>query len=150
VAQSLAKILVHLIFSTKERQAWIRPDLREELNAYLVGILRNHDSPALAVNCVEDHVHVLFSLSRNYALKAIVEQVKKGSSKWVKTKGPSLADFHWQNGYGAFSVSLSNVASVKRYIAGQEEHHRRMTFQEEFRRFLDKHGVEYDERYVWG
>jgi REP element-mobilizing transposase RayT len=91
----------------------------------------------------------LFSLSKNHALKKIVEEVKKGSSKWIKTKDITLRDFHWQNGYGAFSVSQSNVEAVRRYIENQEEHHRKRTFQEEFKEFLRKHGFEIDERYVW-
>jgi len=149
VAQSLAKVLVHLIFSTKGRRRLVHDDVREELNAYLVGILRNCDSPALRVNSVEDHAHILLSLSRNHAIKTIVEEVKRGSSKWIKTKGPRFRGFYWQNGYGAFSVSPSNVESVIRYIDGQAEHHRTISFQEEFRRFLRKHGMDYDERYVW-
>ena len=98
---------------------------------------------------VEDHVHILFSLSKNYPLMKIVEEVKKGSSKWIKTKGPAFHKFQWQNGYGGFSVSQSGVDAVKRYIAGQEEHHRSVTFQEEFGKFLRKYQIEYDERYVW-
>ena len=147
--QSLAKILVHLVFSTKHRKRRISRDIREELHAYLVGVLRNHDSPALLINSVEDHVHILFRLSRNCAVKTIVEEVKKSSSKWIKTKGEQFQGFYWQSGYGAFSVSPSMVHSVKRYIANQEEHHRTMTFQEEFRKILEKHGIEFDERYVW-
>ena len=148
--QSLSKILVHLVFSTKHRKRLISRDIREELHAYLVGVLRNHDSPALLINSVDDHVHILFRLSRNYAVKTIVEEVKKSSSKWIKTKGEAFQGFYWQSGYGAFSVSPSMVDSVKRYVANQEEHHRTMTFQEEFRKILDRHGIEFDERYVWG
>jgi len=149
MAQSLAKVLVHLVFSTKGRRRLITEEIREELSAYLVGILRNHDSPALRANCVEDHVHILFSLSRNHAIKKIVEEVKKGSSKWIKTQGPRFQSYYWQNGYGAFSVSPSNVDAVIEYIGKQHEHHRTVTFQEEFRWFLEKHGIGYDERYVW-
>jgi REP element-mobilizing transposase RayT len=145
----LAKIHVHLIFRTKARGPLIPNEVREELCAYFVGILRHHESPALLANAVEDHVHILFSLSRNYAVKTVVEEVKKSSSKWIKTKSPDLQGFAWQNGYGAFSVSQSAVASTRRYIAGQEAHHRRTTFQDEFRRFLEKYEVPYDERYVW-
>ena len=147
--QSLSKVLIHLIFSTKGRRGLITPKIREPLNGYLVGILRNHDSPSLMINCVEDHAHVLFRLSRNHAIKTIVEEVKKGSSKWIKTQGPEFQNFYWQNGYGAFSVSVSNVESVKQYIAGQEEHHRTVSFQDELRKFLQRHQIEYDERYVW-
>ena len=149
MGQSLAKIVVHLIFSTKDRLPVLGPPIHDELNAYLVGILRELDSPALLVNSVADHVHILFVLSKNVALAKAVEEVKKGSSKWLKTKGAEFAGFHWQNGYGGFSVSESSVDAVKRYIADQEEHHRRKTFQEEFRAFLQRYGVAFDERYVW-
>jgi REP element-mobilizing transposase RayT len=149
MGQSLAKNLIHLIFSTKHRAPLLAADLRPDLHAYLGGILREWHSPALRVGGVEDHVHILFQLSKNHALARVVEEVKKGSSKWIKTKAAELRGFHWQNGYGAFSVSPSNVPAVDRYIANQEEHHRRLTFQDEFRGFLKRHGVEYDERYVW-
>ena len=149
MAQSLAKIVVHLIFSTKNRRPLILPEVREELEGYLVGILGNLDSPSLLIKSVADHVHVLFTLSRKRTLAEIVEELKKNSSKWVKTKGDGLEDFYWQSGYGAFSVSESMIEDVKRYIAGQDTHHRTVTFQEELRAFLERHGVDYDERYVW-
>ena len=119
------------------------------MNAYLVGILEQVESPSIRVNCVADHVHILCALSKNHALAKVVETVKKASSKWFKTKAPSLETFYWQAGYGAFSVSQSNVEEVRAYIAAQEEHHRRMTFQEEFLAFLKRHRVKYDERYIW-
>ena len=147
--QSLAKILVHIIFSTKGRTPVIAPEVRHELNAYIVGILANLRCPSILVNSLADHVHILCCLSRTLALAKAVEGAKKGSSKWLKTKAVALRNFHWQNGYGAFSVSQSSVDEVRRYIANQEEHHRRVTFEEEFRAFLDRHGVAYDERYVW-
>ena len=147
--QSLAKNLIHLVFSTKHRQPWLPDEVREPLFAYQAGIFRQWESPALIIDGVEDHVHALFLLSKNHALKKIVEEVKKGSSKWMKTDGTKNGDFHWQNGYGAFSVSESNVADVRRYIENQREHHRKMTFQDEFRALLTRHRVEFDERYVW-
>jgi putative transposase len=98
---------------------------------------------------VEDHVHILYSHSKNHSPATIVEEVKKASSKWLMTKGAAYASFHWQNGYGDFSVSQSNVPEVVKYIGGQKEHHRRKTFQEEYREFLKRHEVEFDERYVW-
>jgi REP element-mobilizing transposase RayT len=149
MSQSLARNLVHRIFSTKNRAPLLDAAIRPEVNSYLAGILREWDSPAILVGSVADHVHALFVLSKNHALCKVVEEVKRGSSKWIKTKGDAFADFYWQNGYGAFSVSQSNVPGVRQYIANQEEHHRRLTFQEEFRLFLKRHGVEYDERYVW-
>jgi len=149
MGQSLAKIVVHLIFSTKDPLPVLTPAVRGELNAYMVGILRELDSPAILANSVADHTHSLFVLSKNVALAKAVEEVKKGASKWLKTKGAEFAGFHWQNGYGGFSVSESSVGAVKRYIADQEEHHRHKTFQDEFRAFLQRYGVEFDERYVW-
>ena len=149
MAQSLAKNLVHLIYSTKNRAACLDAEVRPALFAYKAGILKEWDSPALVIGGVADHLHVLFRLSKNHALARIVEEVKKGSSKWIKTQGAAFGGFHWQNGYGAFSVSQSNVEQVRRYIERQDEHHRRTAFQEEFREFLRRHGIEYDERYVW-
>jgi len=131
------------------RQAWIPKEHRDNLFAYQAGIFKEWESPALLINGVEDHVHALFVLSKNHPLKKIVEEVKKGSSKWMKNDGPRNVEFFWQSGYGAFSVSQSNEASVKRYIANQQEHHRRMTFQDELRELLRRHQIDFDERYVW-
>jgi REP element-mobilizing transposase RayT len=147
--QSLAKILVHLIFSTKNRERILDDTVRPELHKYLAMILKEFDSPAILINSVEDHVHILFSNSKNHALIKIVEELKKNSSKWIKTKSGQCAGFHWQNGYGAFSVSQSNAKTVEEYIANQGEHHRRKTFQEEYREFLNKYEMVFDERYVW-
>jgi REP element-mobilizing transposase RayT len=147
--QSLAKNLLHITFSTKGRRAFIVPEVREALKAYLIGTLGNLNSPSIETNCVADHVHILCVLSKTLALSALLEEVKKSSSKWIKTQSPQLHDFYWQGGYGAFSVSESNVPAVRAYIRKQEAHHRTMTFQEEFRALLRKHGIEFDERYVW-
>jgi len=149
MAQTLARVLVHLIFSTKERANLIRPDVEKELHAYLAGIANNLDSPCFAVNGTNNHVHLLVSQSKNLALAKLVEEVKKGSSKWIKTKSAALRGFHWQDGYAAFSVSQSKAQAVERYIARQREHHRKRSFQEELIEFLRTHGVEYDERYLW-
>ena len=112
-------------------------------------MLKNDGCPSLQVGGVEDHVHLLFALSRTRTVAQVVENLKTSSSKWLKTKSPALADFHWQNGYGAFSVGRSEVDTVIDYIRHQEEHHHTATFQEEYRRFLAEHEIEYDERYVW-
>jgi putative transposase len=149
--QSLAKVAVHLVFSTKNRVACLAdPNLRRELYAYAASILRgNVDSPAIIIGGTADHVHILSLLSRKYAIKDVVEEVKTETSKWLKKQSPLLGDFHWQSGYGIFSVSESNIEQVKHYIANQEEHHRRMSFQEEFRLLCERHGIQIDERYVW-
>src|SRR5499433_367540 len=147
--QSLSRILVHLIFSTKDRAPVLTPAIRAELHPYLAVVLRDNNCPSLKVGGVEDHVHLFFGLSRTLAVAKIVEIVKTSSSKWIKTKGPGFAAFHWQAGYGAFSVSQSDADAVIRYIEKQEEHHRRTTFQDEYRTFLERYQVAYDERYVW-
>ena len=149
MSQSLVKNLVHLVYSTKNRHGWIHKDVRKELCAYRAGIFKEWQSPAQKIGAVEEHIHALFSLSRNYPLKKIVEEVKKGSSKWMKTQGSQFKDFYWQNGYAAFSVSQSHLDKVSRYIENQDEHHRKMTFQDELRNLLRKHRIEYDERYLW-
>ena len=147
--QSLSRVLVHLVFSTKNRVPVLLPENREELHPYLSVVLNNDDCPSLQVGGVEDHVHLLFGLSRTRAIAQVVENVKTSSSKWLKRKSPALAEFHWQNGYGAFSVSQSHAEKVIDYIRNQEKHHETLTFQQEFRRLLERHGIEYDERYVW-
>lgn len=147
--QSLSQLYVHLIFSTKHREPMLLAPVRTELHAYLAAVLNNQECPALRVGGMSDHVHALFRLSKNLSLAKIVEELKTNSSKWVKTQGRALANFHWQGGYGAFSVSSSDLEEVVEYIAHQESHHRVVSFQEEFRRLMDAHGIAYDERYVW-
>ena len=149
MAQSLSMNLVHLIYSTKNRVPCLDADIRPALFKYQAGIFREWGSPAIEVGGEKDHVHALFVLSKNHALIKVIEEVKKGSSKWLKTQGSAFQTFHWQGGYGAFSVSQSHVADVRAYIQRQEEHHETMSFQEEFRKFLRRYGIEYDERYVW-
>jgi REP element-mobilizing transposase RayT len=149
MSQSLASVLVHLIYSTKNRHPFLTPEIDPELYAYQATIFRELESPALLINGTPDHVHALFRLSRKAALCDVIEEVKKRSSKWLKTKGTSLAQFQWQAGYGAFSIGESGVPALREYIAKQKEHHRIKTFQEEFREFLKKYGLEWDERYVW-
>lgn len=147
--QSLSRVLVHLVFSTKNRVPNLLPAIRAELHPYLAVVLKNDNCPSLQVGGVEDHVHLLFALSRTRSIAQVVENVKTSSSKWLKTKCPALADFHWQNGYGIFSVGGSEVDGLIHYIRHQEEHHRMATFQEEYRQFLIEHQIDFDERYVW-
>jgi putative transposase len=146
--QSLANILVHLIFSTKERRPLIRDGIRERLHAYIVGVLENQQSPSLRTNSVEDHIHILFVLSKNMALAKVVQEVKQSSSKWVKEQDDDYRSFAWQNGYAAFSVSESQRVAVGDYIEKQPQHHAKVSFQDELRQFFGKHGVKYDEQYV--
>ncbi len=148
--QSLAQVYLHLVFSTKDRRPFLqRRPLREELHRYLGGTCRALDSPSLIVGGVADHVHLLCRLSRTHSLAELLHGLKRESSKWLKEREPELADFHWQAGYGAFSISPAHVEPVRAYIANQEEHHRTVSFQDELRRLLKKYGVEYDERYLW-
>ncbi len=149
MAQSLSRILIHVIFSTKERYPFLRPEIREELHAYAATVLQGMGSPAILINGVDDHVHILCRLSKNHALCDVIRDLKTSTSKWLKSKGGGLTKFAWQSGYGAFSVSPSQVSAVRQYIENQETHHRKVSFQEEFREFLHKYGIEFDERFVW-
>lgn len=146
--QSLSRVLVHLVFSTKNREPLITAEIQPRLHAYLVGTLANLKSPSIQTGGVADHVHILFALSRTVSQSQVVEEVKKGSSKWMKQEG-GVSDFSWQAGYGAFSIGESQVKALVNYIQNQEEHHRKVSFQDEYRKFLQKYQVEYDEKYMW-
>ena len=147
--RSLVKNYLHITFSTKGRESFIDKSIQKKLFAYLAGICNKMECHALEVGGVEDHVHILCLLSKKVALVKLLEEVKKNSSKWMKTQGEKYQNFYWQIGYGAFSVNPSEIEIVRTYIQNQEEHHKKKTFQEEFRAFLKKYNVEYDERYVW-
>ncbi len=149
MSQSLVKNLIHLIFSTKHRERTISDAVRPHLHAYMAGIFADLESPALTINSVADHVHILFELDKDTAIAKVVMEVKRGSSKWIKTQGAAFRRFYWQSGYGGFSISQSAVENVTAYIAEQDKRHQRKTFQEEFRGFLHRYEIEYDERYVW-
>jgi len=150
MAQSLSRLWTHLIFSTKDRFPFLTDKvLRREMHAYLAEMLRKHDCETLIVGGVEDHTHSLFSLSRTQAVGSVVKEVKRTSSAWIKQASGKLSKFYWQAGYAAFSVSQSNLVDVIQYIENQEEHHKRVTFQDEYRAFLNAYGVEFDERYIW-
>jgi putative transposase len=147
MAQSLSRVLIHLAFSTKNREPLIAPEHRDRLFDYLGGTLNGIKCPPVIVGGMPDHVHLLFVQAKTLSLSDIVEEVKKESSKWAKTV--IHPEFYWQNGYGAFSVSPSKVTQVNDYIANQEKHHRRRGFQDELRQLLRKNGIEWDERYLW-
>jgi REP element-mobilizing transposase RayT len=150
MSQSLSKILLHVVFSTKERWPFLRDlALRDELHRYIGGILNGLDCLPIIVGGVEDHVHVLCVLSRTCAPAEMVKEVKRGSSLWINTRAPELADFAWQNGYGIFSIGFSQIEEVRQYIAGQEQHHTKTTFQDEFRRLLQRYEIAFKEAYVW-
>jgi putative transposase len=149
MAQTLVSLLVHVIFSTKNRVNVITPEIEPALFAYMGGILRNHGPRLLDAGGTTDHVHLLISLSKNIGLSDLLQDLKKDSSKWIKTQDRVFKQFHWQDGYGAFSISQSDLPALRRYIANQKEHHRKITFQEELIQFLNEYEIDYDERYLW-
>lgn len=149
MAQTLVSLMVHVIFSTRNREPLITSEIEPELFAYIGGILKNNESRLLDASGTSNHVHLLISRSKNMALSTQMKDVKKDSSLWIKTKGRELRSIHWQDGYGAFSIGKSNVPALKQYLANQKEHHRKRSFQEELIRFLDEYGIESDERYLW-
>lgn len=149
MGQSLVKNYIHIVFSTKYRQKLIFPPIEEELHSYLGGICNKLECSVIKVGGFTDHIHILCMLSTKIALMKLVEELKSHSSKWIKTKGKDYENFYWQNGYGAFSVNPSEVEFVIKYIENQHEHHQKQEFQNEYRVFLKKYKVEYDEKYVW-
>jgi len=149
MSQSLNLIIVHIIFSTKGRVGCLGPSARPSLHAYLATVARNAGCECYRAGGVADHVHLAVRLSRTITIAAIIEELKTSSSKRLKTQSPNLANFGWQRGYAAFSVAPADRDAVIKYIDNQEEHHRTRTFQEEFRAFLAKYGMECDERFVW-
>ena len=148
MSQSLEKNYIHLIFATKYRENIIKQTDLSELYAYITGILNHIDCPMICIGGTTNHVHVLCVLNKNMALSKMVEEVKRSSSKWIKSKEPFYRQFGWQNGYGAFSVSQSKVEIVVKYIQNQEEHHKKMLFVDELKMFLREYGVEYKEEYL--
>ena len=149
MGHAYSRLHYHLVFSTKERKTFIKPDLKPRLHAYLAGIIRNLDGVVEEIGGVDDHVHLLFFCPPKHKLSDAIGKIKSNSSGWVHDTWPERAGFAWQGGYGIFSVSESNVEALKAYIQDQERHHQRMTFQEEFLTLLQKHNIPYDERYVW-
>ena len=148
--QSLVQIYVHIVYSTKHRQPFLTDDVtRDRMHAYLAGIVKKQNCPAIEVGGATDHVHLLCRLGKTIDIATLIRELKRDSSTWIKTEYPQLGDFHWQNGYGAFSVSPSHVDNLTQYIRNQMEHHKKESFQDEFRRLCRKYGVEIDERYVW-
>ena len=149
MSQSISHILLHVIFSTKKREPLILPEIIEELHSYISAIARENDSQVYEIGGIEDHVHLLISLPRTLSVSKLVEEIKRGSSKWMKTKGSRYINFAWQRGYGVFSIGQSGYENLRQYIQKQKEHHQKFTFQEEYRNFLKKYCIAYDEKYVW-
>jgi putative transposase len=149
MSQSLTQIYVHIVFSTKYREHRLHESVQPELFHYLKGIIFNLDSYPIEVGGVTDHIHILVNVSKKMPLSKLVQEIKANSSRWLKTKGSSLYDFSWQNGYGAFSVNPADVHIVSRYIRTQKEHHQQKSFKNEFVEFLIENKIQYDERYLW-
>jgi len=149
MGQSLVKNYLHITFSTKNRKPLIHSPEEHELHSYLGGICKKLDCQPIKIGGFTDHVHILCLLSKRIALITLLEELKSHSSKWIKTKSDTLKNFYWQDGYGAFSVNPSEVDVVIKYIEDQHEHHKKISFQDEYLAFLKKYQVEYDERYLW-
>ena len=149
MSQSLSKILLHLVFSTKNRECWIDACIRPSLHAYLAGACRAVGSEAYRVGGTDDNIHIACTLPRTITVSKLLEEIKKSSSAWMKTQGQDYVKFTWQAGYGAFSLGQSQMSVLLNYIEGQEEHHKTRTFKDEFIEFLKRYGVEYDEKYLW-
>jgi putative transposase len=147
--QSLVKILLHVVFSTKNRAGLLTPGIENDLFAYMSGIVENNKSKLILANGTTNHVHMLISLGKSLSVSELIGDIKRDSSVWIKKQDSQFSEFHWQEGYGAFSTGQSQVDKVMKYIAEQKIHHRQKTFENEMRGFYRKYQVEFDERYVW-
>jgi REP element-mobilizing transposase RayT len=149
MGQSLSNLLTHIVFSTKKRQPIIRSDVEFRLYSYIKAICQDHESPLLQIGGIADHIHLLVNLSRKHATSKFVNKIKSHSSKWIKTINNDFKDFAWQAGYGAFSVGQLEYQKVVNYISNQKEHHKMISFKEEYLKFLKTYGIKYDEKYLW-
>lgn len=149
MGQSLVNNYIHIIFSTKHRLPLIQPAIEKELHTYIAEICNNRDTKVVRIGGYTNHIHILCLLSKNIPLAKLMKELKTLSSIWMKSKGEGLENFYWQDGYGAFSVSQEDVATISNYIENQHEHHSTNTFEEEYRTYLQKYSVEYNEKYVW-
>ena len=148
MSQSYVQMYVHIVFRTKHNRKMIGEEIEDELYSYIGGILRNIDSIPFQIGGISDHLHVLCSLPKTMTLAKLAEEIKKSSSKWIKTKGKEYENFYWQDGYGGFSVSYSMVKTIKKYILNQKEHHKKTFFMDEYKKLLDQAGIEYDDKYI--
>lgn len=149
MSQALAKIYLHLIFSTKNREHSLPDHIRADLHSYMGGILHGLGCSPIEINTEPDHTHILFVMSRTETVSNVVGQLKKSSNDWLRNRDQQFKDFYWQGGFGVFSVSQSSIEEVRQYIRNQREHHKQVSFQDEFRMFLKRYEMEFDERYVW-
>jgi putative transposase len=148
MSQSFVQIYVHIVFHTKNNMKFIRPEIEEELYSYLGGILKNYKSNPIQIGGTSDHIHVLCTLPKTISLADLLEEIKKSSSKWIKSKGHHYQNFYWQDGYGGFSVSNLGVEAVRKYILAQKEHHIKLSVIDEYKKLLDEYGIQYDEKYL--
>ena len=149
MSQALANLLVHIVFSTKQRQNYLTPDICLRLYPYINKILKNQGCYPYQIGGMPDHIHILCGLAKTVCISKLIEEIKTSTSKWIKTKDIDFSNFYWQSGYGAFSVSSSRLNVVQSYIANQTKHHEKSTFQQEFLGLLNKHRIVYDKRYLW-
>ncbi len=149
MAGTYTNLLYHLVFSTKNRIPLISEKLQQDLYSYIGGIIRGEGGTLLEIGGMTDHVHLLTKLKPTKSVSELLNRIKAKASKWANEEKVKMRKFGWQDGYAAFSVSESQIASVRRYIQDQKKHHRRQSFQEEFRALLEKHGIDFEERYLW-
>ena len=149
MSQSLSKLYIHIIFHIKNNSVKIRKQDAGELYSYIGSIINDNESIPIMINGIEDHVHILCVMSKNIALAKLIEEIKRHSSRWIKTRGSYYSKFAWQGGYGGFSVSSSLHDRTKRYIQNQEKHHQKMSFKNEYIMFLNEYGIDYNEKYLW-
>ena len=147
--QSLCEVFIHIVFSTKDRQPFIASSIEPKLHNYLSSVCQNNECRKLAIGGMPDHIHILTSLSRKIAISTLIKELKTCSSKWMKDQHPSLSQFYWQRGFGVFSTAPSMLNRVIEYIDNQKEHHKKVSFQEEYRKWLKGYGIDFNERYVW-
>jgi putative transposase len=148
MSQSFVQFYAHIVFHTKNNMRLIRPEIEVELYSYLGGILKNYKSNPIQIGGTSDHIHILCTLPKTMAPADLVEEIKKSSSKWIKSKGPHYHNFYWQDGYGGFSISSSGVEAVKKYILNQKEHHKKLSYIDEYKKLLDEYGIPYEEKYL--
>ena len=150
MANTYINIFIHTVFSTKNRESWLSSSLRERLYPYIGGIARGNGSKVLCIGGTDNHIHILLSLDSTASVAKAIQFIKGGSSKWIHETFPELRLFSWQEGYGAFSIGISNVDETKKYIENQEKHHGEESFRDEYLKFLRKNNIEFDEKYLWG
>jgi putative transposase len=148
MSQSFVQFYSHIVFHTKSNKKSIKEDVEDELYSYIGGILKNYKSIPIQIGGTSDHVHILCTLPKTMSIADLVEEVKKSSSKWIKSKGLEYIDFYWQDGYGGFSVSSSQLEIIKNYIRNQKVHHQKINFMDEYKSLLDEYGIQYEERYL--